>query len=354
MKILKAKFKTNKTSEQSIYSIVCLLFIFVISVIGSTITYITYKNSVNGEMLLGEISLVFLDENNNYISSAGYFNDELTDVVPGDVLVFDNFKIKNVGTSSAYVLLNVVINITNSTNQFTHNYCCNLTGEEVNNLNMALNTTKPSILKVGETIPIDIEFEVPFEISNNFNGANSEIFITALASQVNLYEGNAYTDQDLYASYYICKNANRIANNVINNSATKSFELTTFFEPLRNLNGVQDEVDINTKTITRKIGKYIFTGEESWFVSKSNDGLKFYTLKPENVDEGSEFFLSYFTKDAFDYQAYSDLQYFYIELKPNNVAKDLESFSLLLSELQASNNPLTIWYNLKSANIETF
>ena len=262
-----SKFNRTQISKGKKALIFTLYFLFIIAIatICAVYAYFTSTATAEGNLYFGEISVGLFDGENNLTSSV--FETKFEKITPGDTLDLSNINVKNTGTHSAYVLMNLDVKITNLNEKSLHyNIWCNIYGEEVNINDFAANTTKPNLLTKDGSAVTNIKWKAPSEaIDNSFSGATAKVTLSAYASQINLEEASNYVDADLYASYFICKNANYTAESMDN--------LTTYGgsivsgEPLMKVGDVVDTIDYTTMQVTRNIQKIELTGNESWNTS---------------------------------------------------------------------------------------
>ncbi len=172
--------------------------------------YFTSTDTKSGELTFGTIEVKLLNGESEFTASS-FQTKYLTGIMPGSTLNFNSINVKNTGTHSAYVLLNLDISIPSkdgNANKLLHyNKWFNADGEEVNTTNMAINQTKPTRIASGGSVTSNIQWKVPSIVGNDYKTSTVTVNMTVYGTQTNLKDAVAYADHELYASYFICKNA---------------------------------------------------------------------------------------------------------------------------------------------------
>ena len=196
--------------------------------------YFTSTANKSGTLTFGTIEVKLLNGTSDFTASS-FQTAYLKDVFPGSTLNFNDITVKNTGTHSAYVLLNLDVSIPSSDGNakklLHYNKWYNVNGEEVNTTNMAINTTAPTLIASGSSASSNIQWKVPSIVGNDYKTSTVTVNMTVYGSQSNLPDGQAYADYELYASYFICSNASKIAND---NGTTYSGATITQ-DPLRKI-----------------------------------------------------------------------------------------------------------------------
>jgi len=196
--------------------------------------YFTSTAEKSGELNFGTIEVKLLDGTSDFTASS-FQTKYLTGIMPGSTLNFNSINVKNTGTHNAYVLLNLDVSIPskdgNASKLLHYNKWFNANGEEVNTTNMAINQTKPTLIASGASVTSNIQWKVPSIVGNDYKTSTVTVNMTVYGSQTNLKDAAAYADHQLYASYFICSNASKIAND---NGTTYSGATITQ-DPLRRI-----------------------------------------------------------------------------------------------------------------------
>ena len=110
-----------------------------------THSYFTSTAEKTGEITFGTIEVQLLNGESEFTANS-FKSKYLTGLMPGSTLNFNSVTVKNSGTHTAYVLLNLDVSIPstdNNANKLLHyNKWFNVYGEEVNTTNMVINETK--------------------------------------------------------------------------------------------------------------------------------------------------------------------------------------------------------------------
>jgi len=231
--------RTSKGKRVFIFAMYFLLVI-VLAGICAVYAYFTSTEKVSGNLNFGEIKIALYDGENSLTSSS--FATKFNKVSPGDTLDLSNINIKNTGTHTAYVLVNLDVQISKTdAPTLKYNQWYNVYGEEVNINDFAANTTAPNIVAKDSSIVTNIKWKFPSQVlDNTYQSATANVRLTAFASQTYLEEAAYYVDADLYASYYICKNATYTVASHVNKNL---LDPSTFVDGDKVLNGITWEVD---------------------------------------------------------------------------------------------------------------
>lgn len=189
--------------------IIVLLLSFAMSNVYAYFTAIANKEIT---IDFATIDVNMVDGNGTDISS---FPISLEGVTPGSTLNFSSVNIKNKGTTECYALLNLDVTIT-APNAYTlhYNKWFDINGNEVNHNDFAINEVAATIMASGETINTSMQWQIPGDpISNDYQNGTITATLGAYGVQTLLPDAVAYVDKDLYATYFICKNANKIYDN---------------------------------------------------------------------------------------------------------------------------------------------
>lgn len=230
--------KIEKKSKFKQTLVVCLSFLFLISATFAWVTYayFTATATVNGEINFGEIAVSFVDSSGNILSNSKFQSKFTQKILPGDTIDLSNVIVKNTGTHSAYVLINANIDIVNDgAETMSYNVWYNINGDEVHTNDFAINQTEPTLLGKNETATTtNINWKVPGEaVTSKYKEGTANVRLLAYGVQTNLEEAKAYVNPNLYASYYICKNATQISQN----SGASYTGVNINGEPLRQFSG---------------------------------------------------------------------------------------------------------------------
>lgn len=346
-----SKFNRTQLTKGKKTLIFTLYFLLIIAMftICAVYAYFTSSATAEGNLYFGEISVGLFDGENNLTSSV--FETKFEKIVPGDTLDLSNINVKNTGTHSAYVLMNLDITITNSEEKSLHyNIWCNIYGEEVNINDFAVNVTKPNLLLKDENAFTNIKWKVPsYAVDSNFSGATAKVALSAYASQTNLEEAENYVDADLYASYYICKTATY---------TSESMDVLTTYngskvsgEPLMKIDNTEDVVSYSTMQVTRNIAKYEFTGEEKWRKGDypAANSIQFYTDLPTGMglviaDTKNSHFLNSYTTNGSNIGSYYNM---FPSIGDYNITT-VDEWKIWLANQYSKGTPVTVWYKLTS------
>ena len=332
------------------------LLIVILATLSAVYAYFTSTAAANGNLYFGEISVGFYDEET--VLTSNTFKTKFTNLTPGDTLDLSNINIKNTGTHSAYVLVNVDIEITNEGARTLHyNQWYSIQGEEVNINDMTANIAKATRLAKDSSESTYIKWKVPSEVlSNEYQGATASVTLSAYASQVNLEEGQYYVDADLYASYFICKNASYTAESMDTPTTYNGSKVSG--EPLMRIDDVEDTIDYTTKQVTRNIAKIELTGNETWNTSYAP--TIYFNLKDAGYGAGqSSDIANVVCSHA---PSTNSGESFYARITNGGgtcigFAKcfegfgvsNLEEFTAYLAEQYEKGTPVTLWYVLSDA-----
>lgn len=213
---------------------VLLLAVLSFFTVLSVRAYFTSTDTKSGELTFGTIEVKLLDVTSDFTASS-FQTKYLTGIMPGSTLTFNSINVKNTGTHSAYVLLNLDVSIPSKdgkANKLLHyNKWFNANGEEVNTTNMAINQTIPTLIASGGSVTSNIQWKVPSIVGNDYKTSTVTVNMTVYGTQTNLKDAVAYANRELYASYFICSNASKIAND---NGTTYSGATITQ-DPLRRI-----------------------------------------------------------------------------------------------------------------------
>ncbi|MBO5954981.1 MAG: hypothetical protein J6Q13_03340 [Clostridia bacterium] len=200
----------------------------------SVYAYFTSTATKTGELTFGTIEVKLLDGESELVET--FQTKYLTNLSPGSPININDVTVKNTGTHSAYVLLNLDISIPSkdgNANKLLHyNKWYNVHGEEVNTTNMVVNETKPTLIASGSSVSSNIKWTIPGDVvGNNYKTSTATVNLSVYGIQTNLNEAKAYIDPELYVTYFICSNASKIATD--NGTTYLGAEITQ--DPLRKI-----------------------------------------------------------------------------------------------------------------------
>lgn len=335
------------------------LLIVILATLSAVYAYFTSTAAANGNLYFGEISVGFYDKETVLTSNS--FKAKFANLTPGDTLDLSNINIKNTGTHSAYVLVNVDIEITNEGSRTLHyNQWYSIQGEEVNINDMTANTAKATRIAKDSSESTFIKWKVPSGVlSNEYQGATASVTLSAYASQVNLDEAENYVDADLYASYYICKTATYTA---------ESMDVLTTYngskvsgEPLMKIDETEDVIDYDTMKVTRNIQKIELTGNEYW--NEGNAPTLYFNLLDSGYGAGESNAVANVVCSHAPSTNSGENFYAVITNAEGTCigfancfegfgVSNLEEFTTYLAEQYAKGTPVTLWYKLTSPLVD--
>ena len=199
--------KNSKKFNYYIYFIVIFALVFLIGGITAyTTAYFTASSNASGGLNFSDISLEINSENED----GALFSADLTSVVPGDTISFDNISVNNTGDADIYSLLHLSIVISKTGQEdYTISNWYNLSGTALN-VNMASNTTKATLLE--KNVPEDVALTYTFEGSSfgdTFKNSNITVTLQAVGIQAeNLEQVEEITDEALIAAYLLVEDYN--------------------------------------------------------------------------------------------------------------------------------------------------
>ena len=215
----------------------------------SVYAYFTSTAKKSGDLTFGTIEVKLLDGESEFLVSS-FEEKYLTDLMPGSTINFNDVNVKNTGTHSAYVLLNLDISIPSAdgdANKLLHyNKWYNVAGEEVNTTNMVINETKPTLIASGSSLTSNIQWTIPGDVvGNDYKTSTATVNLSVYGTQTNLKEAQAYVDPELYATYFICSNASKIATD--NGTTYLGAEITQ--DPLRKVITSKNLFNVNSQEL---------------------------------------------------------------------------------------------------------
>lgn len=130
-------------------------------------------------------------------------------------------------------------------------------------------------------------------------------------------------------------------------------DLIPSFEPLNGIGEYKDTLDLSTGVVTRRIGKLVLDGTESWEESTTSGVNFFYTRNIENHVYIRQGCCTHLVCNLPQYaNCYLINQYH--NLTVNNCGySTIEDFATFLAAQYANGTPVTIWYALATPTTET-
>lgn len=350
--------------------ILCVILYFVailsFSVTGVVFAYFTASARLQGETTFGRISVGFVDSDDSDLTNADFQQKFITKTYPGDIIVLSGIKVKNTGTHDAYVLMNVDVTITPTSSTYPtlhYNKWYNVYGEEIIT-NFSANSTTPTLISASGTVETNIKWEVPGDVVGaEYSNATANVTVSAYGSQTNLQMINTYVNPELYASYYICKNASDIAQS----TATTYLGHAVGGEPLMKVGDVQDTYDYTTGTVTRNNAKIEFTGEETrWYpYLGTGEGVSFQYMGFTDKTVGfNKSICSHYENKSYAwasanlsslgiYSDHSSSMTIYFRAPAGRPDIDtIDEWRAYLAEQYSNGTPVTVWYQLATPTTE--
>lgn len=185
------------------------------SLVTYTYSYFTARANKSGEIKFATVDVSMTMNNSTF---SGQFQ-EVEAFYPGQTITLpyddsNTITVKNNGTTDSYVLMNLNVEIVPEAGEtLTYNYWYDLSGNQVNTTNFELNEVGADLLAPESTADLPIlTYTFPGEpLTNEYKGATARFNLTPYAIQSLLpKDAEAYVSDELYASYFICKNASEI------------------------------------------------------------------------------------------------------------------------------------------------
>lgn len=348
----------NRNKPKLMQSIVSsfLLVSFVFLTILTTYAYFTAKASTKDDFNFGTISVNLLDSNGNTVSGESFATRTLTNIIPGSTIDLSNLKVSNNGSHDEYVLINMNAQIiSDSSDVLEYSVWYNTCGEEVEISNFAINTAKATFIKSYNSVLTNIKWQVPgTPLTSDFIGADLVISVAAFGVQALLPEAELYENKALYASYFICKNAEEIITDTNTIIPYKSVNITSEpckvikYKNLINTSSVE-AFEINSQSdmgygfkFDNLIGAYVFsfsgTSSDFYYNIISNGSFGSASALTNGavitVEEGQSLII--YATDSANWSAISNVQ-----LEKGSVATEYEEFRTHKDEVDYVNSTFT-------------
>ena len=197
--------KTNSLNS-TFFLIVVFLLLVVMGSIGATVAYFTAQSSKSGDINFHDVTLTLNSTNGDDI-----FSSDLTAVMPGQILSFDNLTVVNDGSADVYVILQLKLTFTkNDTPLKTVNKWFNLNYQEINTEDLMQNETGASELETGNYQTLSLDYElVGSDFDNDYKGASIQVSVSAYCIQKeNLPEIDGLESEALVATYMLVTDYN--------------------------------------------------------------------------------------------------------------------------------------------------
>lgn len=325
--------KINKRKKPAFFQLLVSVFLsmsFVFLTIFTVYAYFTSKASSKGEVSFGNLEVNLLDTSNNTISGEAFATQSLSNIIPGSEINLSNIKVSNTGSHDEYVLMNVNAKISKTgANDLEYSIWYNVFGEEVNVNNFAINVTEATYIKSSEFAITNIKWKVPgLPLTSEYIGANLDISIAAYGVQTFIPGSEIYENKSLFASYFICKNANDIILDTDTNIPYKSLNILT--EP-------------NKKIYSKNL--IDSTKIECLNVSSAETG---YGFKISNLSGKYVFSCTGSSTQEFSYKLVTNKEFGTKQNLTNGTTIDITSNQTLILYSSASEN----WADLASIQLE--
>ncbi len=240
-------------------STICVVFLLLISfalaVCAGTISYFTASAEKGGTLTFANLEVQILNSEEQPFDDSVFQQTYVQDLLPGSTININNIKVKNTGEADAYVMLNLVVNITKiGAMPLNYDKWFNCEGKEVDVTNFVTTPVGADLLTIGEVNSASVKFIIPgADVTNDYKQATVSVELKAEAIQSNLPDAVIYQNVSKYAAYKIY--AEKLG---IYEGDTES----AVVEPLRKINGVGDSQ--SDGVITRNIGVAVLDGSEDW------------------------------------------------------------------------------------------
>lgn len=184
-----------------------ILLISAFFAVSVTYAFFSSSSSKSGSFVFANIELNILHSNNSSATNETFQATLPENLTPGDILTFNNLKIKASADSDLYTLvkLDVIVNKTDTT-KVTHSVWYNLEGKSLIAENINSNSLPASLVRSKESVITDFSYVFDGNIyDNSYKRATVDVKFSAYGVQTVL--PTATVSKEMFASYLIYKDA---------------------------------------------------------------------------------------------------------------------------------------------------